>query len=91
MAAKFGLIIEGDLAIEQDEFWLWPESEEPFGFWLSIQTQWNTGMDGRTGLNYPGVEACMRMRRIRQGDRAELFGYVQVMEQAALEEWAKKR
>lgn len=48
-------------------------------------------MEGRTGLNYPGVEASMRMRGLRPAKRQQLFGLVQMMEQAALEEWSRKR
>lgn len=89
--AAFGLYAVEDSVLEQDEYWLWPENEEAFSLWLGLQTQWNVGMAGAFGLDYTGVEACMRMRDIARKKRVELFAMVQLMEQACLEEWAKKR
>jgi hypothetical protein len=37
--AAFGLQCEGDLVLDQDEFWLWPENEEVFWLWVGLQTQ----------------------------------------------------
>jgi hypothetical protein len=48
-------------------------------------------MAGATGLNYPGVETCMRMHGLPRKKQPQLFAAIQVMEQAALEEWASKR
>lgn len=89
--AAFGLYAVDDQVLQQDEYWLWPENEEAFALWLGLQTQWNVGMAGAVGLDYTGVEACMRMRDIGRKKRAELFAMVQLMEQACLEEWAEKR
>lgn len=89
--AAFGLYAVDDQVLEQDEYWLWPENEEAFELWLGLQTQWNVGMAGAFGLDYTGVEACMRMRDIRKKKRNRLFAMVQLMEQACLEEWAEKR
>lgn len=89
--AAFGLVAVDDQVLQQDEYWLWPENEEAFALWIGLQTQWNVGMAGAVGLNYPGVETCMRMRDIACKKRAELFAMVQLMEQACLEEWAAKR
>lgn len=89
--AAFGLYAVDDHVIDQDEYWLWPENEEPFALWLGLQTQWNVSLGGAVGLEYIGVEACMRMRDISRKRRVELFAMVQLMEQACLEEWAEKR
>ncbi|WP_051306208.1 DUF1799 domain-containing protein [Massilia alkalitolerans] len=88
--AALGLYAVGPV-LEQQEYWLWPENEEAFELWLGLQTQWNVGMAGAVGLNYAGVEACIRMRDIARKKRTELFASVQLMEQACLEEWAEKR
>lgn len=48
----------------------------------------------RVGLDYPALEAVMRMRRIPRGRWPEVFEDVQAMEAAALEEFnerAKRR
>lgn len=89
--AALGIYCEEPVVVDDDEFWLWPENETAFQFWLSVQTQWVVGMAGPVGLNYSGVEMCMRMRRIKKNVQQQLFESIQVMEQAALEEWASKR
>ena len=89
--AALGIYCEEPVVIDDDEFWLWPESEDAFQLWLAIQTQWVVGMAGPVGLNYTGVETCMRMHGIKKSVQQQLFGSIQVMEQAALDEWASKR
>jgi len=87
-----GLYVEGELSLDDgNEFWLWPDNEETFLFWMAIQTQWSTGMAGPTGLNYQSIEICMRRRRVPPGERDRLFELVQAMERAALDEWANLR
>lgn len=88
--AANGLYCEEPVLVDEDEFWLWPENKEAFWFWLSIQTQWQKDMERRVGLNYAGVEAAMRMSGIRRKERPQLYKLIQVMESAALEEWAAK-
>jgi hypothetical protein len=89
--AALGIYCEEPVVIDDDEFWLWPENETTFSLWLTIQTQWLIGPTGPTGLNYPGIETCMRMHGFNKKVQQQLFGSIQVMEQAALEEWASKR
>ena len=88
--AAIGLRLESSLAPEE-EFYLWPENVATFNLWLSLQTQWITGMNGRTGLNYAGVEVCMRLHQVRKKEQREMFVGLQAMEHAALDEWSKKR
>lgn len=61
--------------------------------WLSIQTQWRVGMQGRDGLDYGSVVVYMReVLRIRVGRRwREIWSGVQAMEQAALLAWSEMR
>lgn len=60
--------------------------------WWRIQTQWRIGMQGREGLDYPGVTDYLRnVARIRPRQFAEVFGALQAMERAALAEWDKQR
>ena len=88
--AAFGIVPEGDLEVEE-EFYLWGENVPAFNLWLSVQTQWHTDNGVRTGLNYPGVEVCMKQGCVRKKDRQWYFAALQVMERAALEEWTKER
>jgi len=89
--ALMGLYVDGSLELGADEFWLWPENEEAFLFWLELQTQWNVGNAGPVGLNYAGVDVCLRRGDIRPRDRNRIFRLMQAMERAALDEWAQRR
>jgi len=89
--AAFGLQCEDDTILDEDEFWLWPENEGALAFWCAVQTQWTVGMAGVIGLNYSGVESCMRMRGISKRERPALFALIQAMERAAMNEWAAQR
>lgn len=88
--AGLGLQFEGDVVVDQDEFWLWPDNEEVFWFWAGLQTQWIVGMAGATGLNYASVESDLRMLAPKKKHR-DYYLLIKNMEQAALEEWASKR
>jgi len=89
--AVLGIYCEEEIVIDDDEFWLWPENEDAFLLWLSIQTQWVMGAAGPAGLNYSGVEACMRMQGVGKKQQRQLFESIWTMECAALEEWASQR
>lgn len=74
---------------QEEVFDVWEENWKSVLFFLACATQWNVaGMGGYTGMNYPGIESVMRIRRIK--DRAALFEDLQVMEFAALEVLNKK-
>ena len=90
--AALGLFAEEPIVLDNDEFWLWPENEEAFDLWLAVQTQWTRDIQGAAGLNYSGVEVCMRMHGIRRPKAQQrLFGMIQMMEHACLDEWAQQR
>ncbi|MFC5548201.1 DUF1799 domain-containing protein [Massilia aerilata] len=89
--AAFGLQFEEGVVLDEDEYWLWPENEEAFLMWCALQTQWTVGMAGAVGLNYAGVESCLRLHGVSKKTRSQLFGSIQAMERVALEEWAAKR
>lgn len=73
-------------------FHLWPEHRRVLDLWFSVQTQWRVGMAGPTGLDYQGVEACIRMSRIAPPRRVPtLLAELQIMERAALAAWAEMR
>lgn len=86
--AAVGLKLDGQVELEED-FYLWPECEKAFDFWLRVQTQWvRIGEQGTAaGLNYGAIKVCMELTGIAETDRQELFGCVQVMEQATLQAW----
>jgi hypothetical protein len=89
-AAAFGLALEEEVELEED-FYVWPENVLAFNLWLSVQTQWLTDAGVRTGLNYPGVETCIKHMPIPKKERPWYFAAIQSMERAALEEWSEER
>ncbi len=57
---------------------------------LSLDTQWQIGAMGEViGLNYGGVDAVFRIKRIK--DRAALFDDLQIMERAAVAAFREQR
>jgi len=85
--------VPNDWAGLQDES-LFPIYEENIGTleaFFACSTQWRIdGTSGRVlGLDYAGVEACFRMRRVR--NRSRMFEDVQAMEREALTVMNRKR
>ncbi|WP_157991424.1 DUF1799 domain-containing protein [Caldimonas tepidiphila] len=74
-------------------FHLWPENVEPWRLWGEVQTQWRrAGLDrAPVGLDYAGVLAWLQGRGIRGRRLRRRMQELQVMERAALEEWAQQR
>lgn len=71
-------------------FEVWQDNWPAFSFFESLNTQFRWGvMGGCLGLDYPAVEAAMRMRRIK--NRPEMFEAVQAMERAALDVWNREK
>ena len=56
-----------------------------------MQTQWRHGFEGKTGLDYAGIGFVMERRRVKRSARDGLFAQIQIMERAALGEWAEQR
>lgn len=60
---------------------------------MQVQTQWRSGMGGREGLDYDGIESEMRngLVRVRPKDRRRRWAEIKIMERAALGAWAAAR
>ena len=63
-------------------FEVWEENWEIVMMFIRMQTQWNVGMSGATGLHYPSLEYLCRLYSVK--DPVDVFESVQVMEAAAL-------
>lgn len=87
--ASFGLFAEMGKTVERLQFYLWPENKDAWMLFMSCGTQWRVSMGGREGFDYPGVKVVMEMSNIHPRKRSQRFREVQVMESAALQEWAK--
>lgn len=91
-AAAFGVVLEGDTdeaAQDLPVFYLWPEHQAVFWLFIELRTQWRTGVEGPTGLDYAAVHAFLRLtgRRLSPARFEEL----RVMERGALIEVARQR
>lgn len=69
---------------------LWPCNVRAWGLWQAVQTQWRSGVAGRTGLDYAGVRIVVD-RRMPRRQRAEAFEVLCRMERAALLAWGEQR
>lgn len=70
---------------------LWPDLAAPFELFLALQTQWRTGFNGPTGLDYGAVPVVARVMQIGRRRLRELWADLQAMERAALELFAERR
>jgi hypothetical protein len=84
--AAFGApasLVQAVSAPERASMELYAENQATVELFLACQTQWRVApMGGVIGLDYPGVEALMRLRRVR--DRPGEFARLQRMEYSAL-------
>lgn len=70
---------------------LWPDLSAALDLFLACQTQWRTGFNGPTGLDYAGVSVVARVRQIGGQRLRELWADFVAMERAALELFAERR
>ncbi len=70
---------------------IWPELAPAFELFLACQTQWRTGFNGPTGLDYPAVAMVARVLQLSARRVRELWADFQAMERAALELFAERR
>lgn len=83
--AAFGLVADrSQESPRHDEFYLWPENLAALLLFNEVQTQWQIGPLGPTGLNYPGVRASPAFERIAPVLREEVLDGACVMERAYL-------
>lgn len=74
---------------DTDEIEVWDENAESFNLFTQLMTQWRTGFNGPTGLDYTAVLTVINMEQRSNVD--ELFTDIRAMEHAALEQMAENR
>jgi IS5 family transposase len=76
---------------EEEVISVWPENWQAFELFTRLQTQWQVGMAGPTGLRYEA--AYPLIDRIAQDDKQwdELLEDLRTMEIAALNQMAQDR
>ena len=67
---------------------MWPENWAAFELFTSIQTQWQVGFSGRTGLRYEALYSLLDRQTDTPEQWQELFDDVRVMEYAAIKQMA---
>ncbi|TXH90422.1 MAG: hypothetical protein E6Q78_05280 [Rhodoferax sp.] len=78
-------------AAPHQEAWLWPCNQEAWGYWLGVQTQWNVGASGATGLRYEGVRAYLDEVGLQGELRQQVWAAVCACERATLQAWGELR
>lgn len=58
---------------------------------MNMGTQWRTGANGATGLDYAALPFVMRVLKIPKKDWGDVFEGIRTMENAALQEIYKER
>lgn len=67
---------------------IWPENLAIIEVFLACSTQWLVDFSGnRTGIRYEALQAVMNMTGVP--DASDIFAGVQIMERAALAEFAR--
>lgn len=85
--AVLGLLPED---IPPRQFDLWPENWPAIQLFLQFQTQWRTGMNGPTGLDYNVIFHELDRRGLESDAYDDLMGSVRVIEDVALRILHKK-
>ena len=63
---------------------VWPENWPVVCLFLQLDTQWNTGLNGPTGLNYQTLFALLDRQGLDETEWQQWFEDCRLMEKAAL-------
>jgi len=70
---------------------VWPDNLHAVNVFILMDTQWRTGMAGRTGLDYAALPVVLDAQAISDTERGDVFECVRVMEGEALRIFSKER
>ncbi|SIQ99769.1 DUF1799 domain-containing protein [Pseudacidovorax sp. RU35E] len=87
-AAVWGLTLE---EASGDPYDIWPDNAEIFRVFAEMETQWNVGFAGATGLKYESLPIVLRMLGIPRATWPDLFQGLRIMESTALRYYAHER
>jgi hypothetical protein len=87
-AAAFGLTVEEASGPPVE---VWPDNVDAINLFLSIATQWRTGMAGATGLDYNVLYHKMDRMKLSDERYDELEQEIRVIEDAALDAMRKEK
>lgn len=69
---------------------IWPENYLAFQIFTRCGTQWNSGMGGPTGLNYPSVMTVCSLFGVKTKKQLEMLDAIQILEREALKQMNSK-
>lgn len=78
------------LLMVSKDFEVWPENMPAINLFNTLSTQWRTGMNGPTGLDYSVLFNRMERMKLSEQDHEWMFDDIRVIEAAALTAIHKK-
>ena len=69
---------------------IWPENMLPFQVFNEVSSQWRTGMNGPTALDWNIAFRMMDLMEIKPKKQLDVIRGIKVMERAALNQMHKK-
>ena len=69
----------------EDATEVWPENMPAINLFSQLSTQWRTGMNGPTGLDYNVLFVCLDRLKLGDQDREWLFDDIRAIESEALQ------
>lgn len=73
-----------DIVNPEEEILVWPEHWQALELFTCMLTQWRTGFNGATGLDYAALPVVFELNGIEKEQQRERFDELQIMERAAL-------
>jgi hypothetical protein len=70
---------------------VWPDTWQAFQVFEAMSTQWRTGACGATGLDYTSIRDVAGFLGLTQGQAADIFPDLRIMEAEALRVMAEQR
>lgn len=70
---------------------VWPENWKAFSLFCDLQTQWNVGFGGATGIRYESAYRLIDRLAADDDEWQALFEDLQVLERAALKQMSENR
>ena len=81
-AAAYGLTIEEASGPDVE---VWPDNLNAVNLFISVSTQWRSGVSGPTGLDYAVLPYVIERASIDRADYDQVFADIRVLEESALE------
>ncbi len=78
-----------DVTGEQDDVQVWPEHWAALELFTCLLTQWRSGFNGATGLDYAVLPVVFELQGVEKDQQRARFDELQIMERAALEAMRK--